>query len=42
MKKLLLTLLFWIALAGLLFAGAYVYEQYWGEEGPFPRSHHHH
>ena len=41
MKKLVLTLLLVIALAGLFFAGAYLYEQHWGIEGPFPRHHHH-
>ena len=41
MKKLMLTLLLWIALAGLFFAGACLYEQYWGLEGPFPTHHHH-
>lgn len=42
MKKLMLTLLILIALAGLFFAGAYYYEQRWGLEGPFPARHHHH
>jgi hypothetical protein len=42
MKKLVLTLLLLVALAGLLLAGVYFYEQRWGLDGPFPAHRHHH
>jgi hypothetical protein len=42
MKKLALTLLLLMGLAGLVLAGAYYYEQHWGLEGPLPGCRHHH